>query len=82
VPGFRLLIVVLVPVPAIAPGLMIHVPAAGRPLKTTLPRGDAHEAGWVIVPIIGALGGVGGLLMVKLNDSSDIQPAALVTLKL
>ena len=40
----------LVPVPAIAPGLIVHVPVAGRPFNTTLPVGAAHEAGWVIVP--------------------------------
>ena len=27
----------LVPVPAIAPGLIVHVPVAGRPFNTTLP---------------------------------------------
>ena len=33
--------VVLAPVPAIDPGLMVHVPA-GRPLRTTLPVATAH----------------------------------------
>ena len=29
--------VVFVPEPVIDPGLMVHVPEAGKPLKTTLP---------------------------------------------
>ena len=37
--------VVVAPVPAIAPGLIVHVPVAGRPLSTMLPVGAAHEAG-------------------------------------
>jgi len=45
VPGARFVRVVVVPVPAIAPGLMVHVPVAGRPFSTTLPVGAAHEAG-------------------------------------
>ena len=39
------MIVVVAPVPAIAPGLMVHVPVAGSPFRTTLPVGTAHEAG-------------------------------------
>ena len=42
------------PVPAIDPGLIVHVPVAGSPLNTTLPVGTAHEEGCVIVPTIGA----------------------------
>jgi hypothetical protein len=38
-------IVVVAPVPAIAPGLIVHTPVAGRPLNTTVPVGTAHEAG-------------------------------------
>jgi len=53
-PGIRFAIVVVVPVPAIEPGLITHVPVAGRPLNTTLPYEAEHEAGWVIAPIIGA----------------------------
>jgi len=36
---------VLVPVPDIAPGLITHIPAAGRPFNMTLPDGDEHEDG-------------------------------------
>jgi hypothetical protein len=37
--------VVLVPIPAIDPGLIVHTPVAGRLLSTTLPVGDAQEEG-------------------------------------
>jgi hypothetical protein len=36
---------VLVPVPAIDPGLITQVPVAGRPFNTTLPVVDIHEEG-------------------------------------
>ena len=39
------MIVVVAPVPAIDPGLIVHVPVAGRPFNTTLPVGDVHEEG-------------------------------------
>ena len=74
--------VVLVPVPVTAPGLIVHVPVAGRPLNTTLPVVAAHEAGWVTVPIIGAVGADGALFMITFADGTDIHPAALVTSKL
>jgi hypothetical protein len=73
---------VLVPVPAIAPGLIIHVPVAGRPFNTTLPVDAVHEEGCVIVPTIGAVGATGALLITTMADSTDIHPASLVTLKL
>ena len=49
VPAASPVIVVLVPDPVIAPGLMVHVPVAGNPFKTTLPVGTA-QVGCVIVP--------------------------------
>lgn len=58
----------VVPVPDIAPGLIVQIPVAGRPLNTTLPVVAVHEAGWVIVPIIGAVGATGGGLMTTLAD--------------
>jgi hypothetical protein len=82
VPGLRFEIVTLVPVPAIAPGLITQVPVSGRPVKTTLPVVAIHEDGWVIVPTIGAVGADGAGLITTLADSTDIQPATLVTLKL
>ena len=48
--------VVVVPVPVIFPGLIVHVPVAGNPLSITLPVGAEHEEGWVIEPVIGAEG--------------------------
>ena len=68
----------LVPVPAIAPGLIVHVPA-GRPSNTTLPVGFAHEDGWVIDPIIGADGATGAEFITTVADAIDIHPSWLVT---
>ena len=47
-------IVVVAPVPAIAPGLIVQFPA-GNPPRITLPVARAH-VGWVIVPTVGAVG--------------------------
>ena len=44
-PGARFVRVVVAPVPAIAPGLIVQVPVAGKPFNTILPVGAAHEAG-------------------------------------
>ena len=72
----------LVPVPLIAPGLIVHVPVAGRPLRTTLPVNCAHDDGCVIAPILGAAGVPGGEIITISVEGRDIHPAALVTLKL
>ena len=69
VPGMRLAIVVLVPVPVMAPGLMVQVPVAGSPFNTTLPVVAAHEVGWVIVPTIGAVGATGAGLIITSADA-------------
>jgi hypothetical protein len=82
VPGIRLATVVVVPVPVMLPGLIVHVPVAGSPLSTTLPVTVAHEDGCVINPIPGAAGVPGGDIITTSVDGSDIQPAALVMLKL
>jgi hypothetical protein len=74
--------VVLVPVPVIPPGLIVHVPVAGRPVNTTLPVGAVHEEGCVIVPAIGAVGADGATCMITSADARDIHPAALATSKL
>ena len=74
--------VVLVPVPVIAPGLIVHVPVEGNPFNTTLPVGDAHEEGWETVPTIGAVGAPGAELITTAADGLEIHPAAAVTLKL
>lgn len=81
-PGARFVIVVLVPVPVIPPGLMVHVPVAGRPFNTTLPVVAEHEEGCVIVPAIGAVGADGATCMITSAEAWDMHPAALVTSKL
>jgi len=43
--------IVLVPVPAIDPGLIVHVPVAGSPDNSTLPVGAAHVEGWLLFPL-------------------------------
>jgi hypothetical protein len=74
--------VVVAPVPAIAPGLIVQTPVAGKPFNTTLPVGAAHEAGWVMVPINGAGGATGAALITTVAEANDIHPAWLVTKKL
>jgi hypothetical protein len=49
---------VLVPVPETFPGFNVHVPAAGKPLNTTLPV-PTLQVGCVIVPTVGAVGVAG-----------------------
>jgi hypothetical protein len=44
-PGARFVIVVVEPVPVIPPGLIVHVPAAGKPFNITLPVVDVQEEG-------------------------------------
>jgi hypothetical protein len=82
VPGARFVIVAVVPFPVIPPGLMVHVPVAGRPLSTTLPVVARQEAGCVIVPTIGAVGAEGATCIITSADGTDIHPAAVVTSKL
>jgi hypothetical protein len=71
--------VVVAPVPAIDPGLRVHIPVAGRPFKITLPVGAAQEEGWEIVPTTGADGATGAALISTVAEASDIHPASLVT---
>jgi hypothetical protein len=72
--------VVLEPVPAIAPGLIVQLPE-GRPLSTTLPV-DKKQVGCVIVPIVGAAGAPGAALMTTFSEAAEVHPAASVTVKL
>ena len=74
------MIVLVVPVPVIAPGLIIHVPVAGSPLNTTLPVGEAQEDGCVIVPGIGAKR-PGASFITTSGEGIDIHPAEVVMLK-
>jgi hypothetical protein len=72
----------VVPVPVMPPGLIVHIPVAGRPFNSTLPVTVVHDDGWVIKPILGVAGVPGGEIITTSVDGRDIQPAALVTLKL
>ena len=82
IPGIRLEIVVDVPVPVIAPGLIVHVPVAGSPVSTTLPVGSVHVVGWLTVPMTGEPGVPGGEIVTISAEGNEIHPAELVTLKL
>ena len=77
--------VVVAPVPVLltAPGLRVsvQVPVEGKPLKATLPVGVA-QVGGVMLPTIGAAGVAGWGLITTLLEAAEIQPAALVTVKL
>src|SRR5271154_5316301 len=64
VPAKSPVIVVVAPVPAIAPGFIVQLPA-GNPLRTTLPVATA-QVGCVINPTTGAVG-VGLTVTVTVN---------------
>jgi len=70
---------VLVPVPAMAPGLSIQLPV-GKPFNSTLPV-ETEQVGCVIVPTIGADGVDGCMLITTLADTGEVHPAELVTVK-
>ena len=81
-PEARAEIVTFVPVPVVVipPGSIfnVHVPEAGNPLKATLPV-PTVQFGWVIVPIIGAVGRVGTALITTSAETAEVQPASVVT---
>lgn len=56
-PGAKPDNVLVVVVPAIAPGFRVQFPA-GKPVSVMLPVATRHE-GWVIVPATGAVGVTG-----------------------
>ena len=72
--------VVLEPVPAIDPGLIVQLPA-GKPFNTTLPVANT-QVGCVMVPTVGAPGVKGCALMTTLPDADEVHPEVLVTVKL
>jgi hypothetical protein len=72
-----LLIVVVVPVPAIAPGFIVHVPD-GRPFSTTPPVDPPHD-GCVTAPTSGAAGAVGASLIVTVVEAGEMHPGSLIT---
>ena len=83
-PAGRADIVELIPDPVVVtpPGVRVNVqvPLDGKPLSTTLPVDTVH-VGCVTVPITGAVGVVGWVLMITFADDADIQLFALVTVK-
>jgi hypothetical protein len=72
--------VLLMPVPEILPGLIVHVPVAGKPVKVTLPVGVV-QVGCVGAPATGAVGTDGAAVMVTLPEGAEVQFEALVTVK-
>ena len=70
------------PVVIVPPGdlVNVHVPVAGNPDKVTLPVATL-QVGWVMVPIVGAVGVAACVLITTLADAGEIHPEALVTVK-
>jgi hypothetical protein len=69
------------PVPVIAPGLIVHVPVAGKSFRTTLPVATL-QVGCVVVDTEGVVGADGGALIRTFAEATDVHPAAFVTVKL
>ena len=67
------------PVLLIAPGLIVHVPAAGNPVNTTLPV-DTEQVGCVMEPMVGADGAPGAALITTSADAAELHPEASVTI--
>ncbi len=80
VPEESPVIVVLVPVPVVvfAPGVLVnvHVPVAGKPLKTTLPVAVPH-VGCTIVPTIGAVG-LAGSVKLAFTPVAEVHVLAVI----
>jgi len=77
-------IVVLVPFPVVVtvPGYLIrvHVPVAGKPLRTTLPVDKVHVEG-VMVPTTGGVGVAGCAGITAPADAGEVHPVVTVTVK-
>jgi hypothetical protein len=65
------------PVPVIAPGLMVQLPA-GNPLTSTLPEDTVH-VGCVRVMATGAVGAPGAAVITISPEAVEVHPPALVT---
>ena len=82
-PAFNPLKVVVVPVPVVVvpPGLAVtvHVPEAGKPLRSTLPVGVV-QSGSVTVPTTGEVGTVGAaLIVIPGEEAAELHPTSFVT---
>jgi hypothetical protein len=75
--GIKLDMVIVLPVPVIAPGLIVHVPE-GNPLNCTLPVATEQE-GCITASTLGTEGVTGLAIITALADASDVHPAELVT---
>jgi hypothetical protein len=75
-------LVVPVPVVVVPPGdlVSVQVPVDGRPLNATLPV-VIEQVGCVILPTTGAVGVAGCAFITMFADTTEIQPAAFVTVK-
>ena len=60
--------------------MRVQVPVAGNPLNATLPVA-VEQVGCVMVPTMGAGGVAGCALITAFSDATDVQVAALVTVK-
>ncbi len=83
-PAAKPLKLAVVPVPVIVvdptDSVTVHVPAAGSPLKATLPV-DTAQVGCVTTPATGALGVAGWLFTTALPEATEVHPTELVTVK-
>jgi hypothetical protein len=84
VPEARPETVVFVPDPVVvtSPGLRVNIqlPDDGNELNATLPVAT-EQVGWLMVPITGAFGVTGCGIISAPADDGDVQPSALVTVK-
>ena len=62
--------------------MIVQVPVAGSPLKTTLPVGSVQDEGCVVAPTIGAEGASGAGFITTFAVASEVHPASLLTVKL
>jgi hypothetical protein len=72
---------VLVPVPVMAPGFIVHVPVEGKSFRTTLPVATL-QVGCVIVDTEGGVAADTEALIRTFAEAKDVQPVAFVTVKL
>ena len=69
--------VVVVPIPAMAPGFRVQFPE-GNPFNSTLPVAT-RQVGWVMAPTAGVAGVAGWAWITTSAEAGEIHPAALVT---